>query len=368
MPESITPSERWLPVVGYEGLYEVSDLGRVRSLPRQTTRGVRGGGIMALCESANGHLAVKLSNSGVQRGYQVHQLVMYAFVGLPPAGHLVGHGPGGGLDNRLVNLSYKTVHANSLDRYRDGTLVCGEAHPSSRLTQAQVDEIRDRYSQGGISQRELASEFGIQRQSVSKIVAGSRWRIKATDMPQRLVSTRPAVPELPETSTQEHWLPVVGWEGLYEVSDLGSVRSMRRWAAGAFRGGRMLRPADAGRSMLVSLSRDGKHVTRKVHHLVAEAFVGPRIGRIVRHGPAGYKDNRLSNLQYGTLQDNSDDQLRDGTRRRGEAVYLAKLTWAKVHQIRSQHAGGEPIKKLAANYGVSPASIRLIVNGKTWRI
>ena len=40
------PTERWLPVTGYEGLYEVSDLGRVRSLPRQTRSGVRGGTLM----------------------------------------------------------------------------------------------------------------------------------------------------------------------------------------------------------------------------------------------------------------------------------------------------------------------------------
>lgn len=169
-------------------------------------------------------------------------------------------------------------------------------------------------------------------------------------------------PDLPG----ERWLPVVGWEGLYDVSDLGRVRSESRLG----HPGRTLKPFTSGQYgyLAVKLCRDGGGVTAYVHQLVAQAFVGPcPPGQQVRHGPGRYLDNRLANLCYGTPAEDAEDKVRDRSANRGEKNKHAKLTWAIVADIRSRAAAGELQADLATEYDVSGPSISLIVAGKTWR-
>jgi hypothetical protein len=115
--------ETWRPIPGYECLYEVSDLGRVRSLPRKGGNNrTYGGKILKLILSAP-YLNVALSHDGIEAKHRVHSLVMLAFAGPRPVGQEVRHGPGGALDNRLTNLCYGTPAENSADMVRDGTVV-----------------------------------------------------------------------------------------------------------------------------------------------------------------------------------------------------------------------------------------------------
>lgn len=172
---------------------------------------------------------------------------------------------------------------------------------------------------------------------------------------------------------QERWLPVVDWEGRYEVSDQGNVRSL--WAPrGPRLKPRLLKqrvhaPAPDGR-MVVFLcdAARRKPELRLVHHLVLEAFVGPRPdGQETRHGPGGALDNRLVNLCWGTHADNIRiDKVRDGTNLSGERHPAAKLTAASVRKIRRRHAAGETPEMLACEFGVTKSNISYIVNGKSW--
>lgn len=109
--------------------------------------------------------------------------------------------------------------------------------------------------------------------------------------------------------THERWLPVVGWEGLYEVSDLGRVKSLHKAP-------RILKPSysNTGGYALVILYNAGRRSGRYVHDLMMEAFVGPRPDgpRIeVRHLDDNPAHNVLSNLTYGTSKDNKADMLRN---------------------------------------------------------
>ena len=119
--------ERWKWVVGYEGLYEVSDLGRVRSVDR-VVKHYRGGPkklagkILRFGPSGRaGHLMVSLCKEGVQRKGHIHRLVAVAWIGPCPEGCEVRHGPNGVADNSVSNLSYGTRSENHLDKRRDGT-------------------------------------------------------------------------------------------------------------------------------------------------------------------------------------------------------------------------------------------------------
>jgi hypothetical protein len=108
--------ERWLAVPEWEGLYEVSDLGRVRSLSRQTSKGVRSGRVLRFGTYKDGHKHVTFSRNGKATMYQVHRVVLLAFVSPCPDGLQVRHKNGIPDDNRLENLTYGTPAENMADR------------------------------------------------------------------------------------------------------------------------------------------------------------------------------------------------------------------------------------------------------------
>lgn len=117
--------EAWRAVPGYEGLYEVSCLGRVRSLDRITKLHHGGeyrrkGRIRKLVPNNYGYLNVMLSKEGRQRCHKVHRLVLEAFVGPPKEGQEACHNNGEPLDNRLSNLRWGTKEENMADIKKHG--------------------------------------------------------------------------------------------------------------------------------------------------------------------------------------------------------------------------------------------------------
>jgi hypothetical protein len=94
--------ERWLPVPGYQGWYEVSDQGNVYSLARAAVRG----GLLSPQVNSAGYRFVRLHKYGRVRVMTVGRLVLTAFCG-PPLGRRACHGPGGKADDSLGNLSWK---------------------------------------------------------------------------------------------------------------------------------------------------------------------------------------------------------------------------------------------------------------------
>jgi hypothetical protein len=167
----------------------------------------------------------------------------------------------------------------------------------------------------------------------------------------------------------ERWLPVVGYEGLYEVSDLGRVRSLRHWTRAGMRGGRVLIQHLDGRGhyLFVGLCRNGRAKSSQVHTLAAAAFIGPcPPGQEVRHGPGGKLDNRAANLSYGTRSENMLDCVRDDTHHRGERQWMAKLTTQDVIGIRRRVSAGETQAALSREFRVASSTIHKIVTRKKW--
>jgi hypothetical protein len=125
-------TERWLPVVGYEGLYEVSDFGLIRSIPRFVRYGTRGhtvrGRILAQTSMQGGYFGVNLSRDGHAVVRSVGVLVLTAFVGPKPPGLECCHFNDRQSDNSLTNLRWDTRSANAQDNVRNGN------HPNARKT------------------------------------------------------------------------------------------------------------------------------------------------------------------------------------------------------------------------------------------
>lgn len=173
----------------------------------------------------------------------------------------------------------------------------------------------------------------------------------------------------------ETWNDVVGYEGLYEVSDLGNVRSLicglpKRPAVPRKRP-RLLRPSLSGERPSVGLRRDGGRVHFSVYRLVLEAFVGPcPEGMEACHWDGNSLNSRLGNLRWGTKLENMEDNRRNGVRmgqppRSGHA--LARLTEDDIRCIRAEPYFPGVYRMLGRCFAIGSRHIRDIRAGKYWR-
>lgn len=170
--------EEWRSVVGSENLYEVSNHGRVRSLPRKVRHGGRSsadalimkGGKLLKPTDRRGYLVVNISH----RVMLVHRLVLEAFSGKCPEGMEGCHNNGISTDNRLSNLRWDTRMSNHADKKLHGTDCRGERSWNARLTAECISRIAD-MNACGVYQKDIARYFGITQPHVSAILSGKRW-------------------------------------------------------------------------------------------------------------------------------------------------------------------------------------------------
>lgn len=167
----------------------------------------------------------------------------------------------------------------------------------------------------------------------------------------------------------ERWLPVVGYEGLYEVSDLGRVRSLR---GGCKQGGTQLRPAPiilaqhwkSDGYLHITLIKNKKRTTPRIHPIVLKAFREPRPRKHEgAHWDGDKANNRLSNLRWATSLENKADMLRHGATLRGEHHPRSLLTEAEVRAIK---ASPKSSRIVGAQFGISSSAVRQIRQGKVW--
>lgn len=160
-----TTIETWKPVVGYEGLYEVSDLGRVRSLRSNKI-------LSARPNKHSGYVAHHLSRAGTIKAFYTHSLVLETFVApRPNEEYQACHNNGNRSDNRVGNLRWGTRAENYEDARRHGTNSKGVRHGGAKLTEQAVSAIRADQR----LHREIASAYGISRSRVSAIKSRKDW-------------------------------------------------------------------------------------------------------------------------------------------------------------------------------------------------
>jgi len=155
--------EQWKPVSGYEGLYEVSDQGQVKSL--------RSGKLMRLSVANTGYMQLKLSGKCGPQLKHVHRLVLEAFVGPCPEKMEGCHANGNRQDNKLSNLRWDTRKGNMADASKHGTTNRGVRCHNCRLTEQQVIKIREAVG----TQKAIANKYGISREHVRDIKNKKKW-------------------------------------------------------------------------------------------------------------------------------------------------------------------------------------------------
>lgn len=173
--------EIWKSVVGYEGIYEVSNTGKIRSLGRvimhkdgnHSTRV----GIPIAQVIRRRYLSVRLNNNAIPRQYPTHRLVMAAFIGKCPEGLQVNHIDGVKTNNSLSNLEYVTAKENIRHSFKTrlNVIPSGENSVHSYLSNLQAKEIREKYKTGKYLYRELAEEYKICHSAIGNIVRGKTY-------------------------------------------------------------------------------------------------------------------------------------------------------------------------------------------------
>ena len=166
----------WRDVGGYEGLYQVSAYGNVRSLPREITV-VRLGTVVGKRVAGRmlnpairdgGYKKVVLSKNGRQKSFQVHRLVALAFIPNPGKKPQVNHIDGNPSNNRLENLEWATGGENLIHSYA----VLGRVTPTkgkpARNRKLTLPDVIAIYQADG-RQEDIAKRYGVSRTIVSRI-------------------------------------------------------------------------------------------------------------------------------------------------------------------------------------------------------
>lgn len=181
-------NEIWKDCIGYEGIYQISNLGRVKSLSREFTMPKGRKAFYKekfLTPQINdwGYKTVRLYNSSREwKVFSVHALVAFAFIGERPLGLVINHKDGVKSNNTPSNLEYVTNKENINHAINSGLKIAlkGSAMYNSTLSCSQVIEIRNKYN--GTKKykgllMDLGKEYGVSNNVISNIVKNKSYKL-----------------------------------------------------------------------------------------------------------------------------------------------------------------------------------------------
>lgn len=176
--------EIWKPVKDFEGMYEVSNTGKVKSIKRSIT--TSSGRILPIPErilsgskDTKGYLQVEFKKNGKRHIYFTHRLVAEAFLELKEGKNQVNHKDGNKLNNSVENLEWVTCQENIIHAWKNNLNkpFLGEKHPNHKLTEDEVRFIKTNYKPRDreFGANALARRFGVSVSPICEIVNNKRW-------------------------------------------------------------------------------------------------------------------------------------------------------------------------------------------------
>lgn len=171
-------------------------------------------------------------------------------------------------------------------------------------------------------------------------------------------------------AVKEMWKPIRGYEGCYEIGSLGRVKSLARIASnGHILPEKILKARYMTNGYLAAmLWKNGSPHTVTVHRLVLEAFVGPRPpGKEALHSDGDRSNASLSNLRWGTKEENLADKKRHGKMTRGIENGSAKFYDGDFERVRDLRTQGVSFRAIQRWLGVSAAHACNFMKGKDRR-
>jgi hypothetical protein len=331
--------EVWKDITGYEGYYQVSNLGRVKRV--QNTTSVYNWQAKKHCDvtiketvlrqNYNGHYClVALSLRGKVCKSYVHRLVATAFVPNPLNKREVNHTDFNKLNNKVENLEWcnskenQTYSADAMKFYakpvrclNDGIVHKSLARASRYygITTAQISKICNKSID---SIKDLRFEFVTKKialaEGITEPIAKAQTHKPIYEVEPFEQRVKSIVAD--NSSVVEEWRSVKGYEGSYQVSNLGRIRSVDRVSVNKFGWERRLKGAILKQVVSqsgyyrVSLSCGNRIVNKTVHKLIAEAFIENIDNKSqVNHIDSNKLNNQINNLEWCTQSENTQHSV-----------------------------------------------------------
>lgn len=168
---------------------------------------------------------------------------------------------------------------------------------------------------------------------------------------------------------REKFKSIIGYEGLYSVSNCGRIRSDRN-TSNTFKGKMLMDRLTQNGYCLVNLfiGHGKKGRNKRIHCLVAEAFIGPRpLRHDVNHKDGNKRNNRLTNLEYITRSENMLHAVKNGCHKIGSQHGAAKMDEEGVLRMRQLKVNGVKIHELSYIFEISLSTVYKIINRKIWK-
>lgn len=172
--------EIWKDIEGYEGKYQISTFGRVKSMERKSRNRcgsyVRKEKILKPINHRQGYLKVNINRN--KRDF-IHRLVAKTFIPNPLNKEQVNHIDDNKSNNFINNLEWVTNGENVKKAYETGRIkkLCGELNPSATLTLDKVKIIRSKFK-SGLKMKNIANEFNVSYSAINRIINNETWQTK----------------------------------------------------------------------------------------------------------------------------------------------------------------------------------------------
>jgi hypothetical protein len=172
--------EEWRNISGYEGFYQISNFGRVKSIAKKRTGKTypyKIPHIRIASVNRGGYLQIGLHKGDKKKTVLIHRLVLQEFSKISGDGLDCNHINGIKTDNRLENLEWATRKENILHSINVlGNSRRGEHSSSAKLTWLDVNNIRDLYRSTHITQKEISNMYNVSRSLICEILSKKRWQ------------------------------------------------------------------------------------------------------------------------------------------------------------------------------------------------